>query len=52
MISRGSKEDSSYNTLKKGDPMGGFFHIVISYVVAPNDTITTQYRGFLVSPRK
>ena len=38
-ISRGSKEDSSQNTLNKGDPMGGSYHNVISYVVVPRDTL-------------
>ena len=39
VISRGSKEDSLQNTLNKGDPMGGSCHTVISYVVAPKDTV-------------
>ena len=31
VIFRGSKEDSSQNTLNKGDPMEEIFHNVISY---------------------
>ena len=52
VVSRGSKEDSLQNTLNKGNPMGESYQIVISYVVAPKDTVMTRSRGFLVSPRK